>query len=175
MYLSPGAGILLRCRSGVLSRRSRERERDLDLRLLLRLLGLSLLSDLLFLIRGGALVAGRSGVEGGIVPLCLDLGWSFGAVIFLLFWVFLTRCCFPRARVDFTPPIFGAGFRGGGAINAPVRVRAEETRLFPTGSLELSGANLANAACTRFDTWAIEGRSEGRAAHSHSASASHAR
>ena len=54
-------------------------------------------------------------------------------------WV---RGCFPRAWGVFTPPIFGGGFSGGGSSVVFVSILAEETKLFPTGSRELSGASL---------------------------------
>ena len=77
--------------------------------------------------------------------------------------------------MDFTPPILGGGFSGGGARAVPVRIREEATGLFPTGSRELSGARLVSSACTCLDTSAIEGRPEGRVSHSYSASPRHAR
>ena len=97
------------------------------------------------------------GAVGLACPLGLGLGCVSGCVTFVFFWVFLGRCCLPRVRVDFTPPILGGGFSGGGASAVPVRIREEATRLFPTGSRELSGARLVSSACTCLDTSAIEG------------------
>ena len=57
------------------------------------------------------------------------------------------------------PPIFGGGFSVGGSSVMPVGILAEETKLFPTGSRELSGASLSACLWTRSDTWATVGRS----------------
>ena len=163
MYLCLWSGVRARYRLGDLGRRSRERARDLDLRLLLRLLGLWLLLKLLVPVRDGGLPFLGSGARGlaAFFALCSDLAAVLCALVSGSFWVSLACICFPRVLVDLTPPILGAGFRGGGARDAPVSIRADETRLFPTGSREFSGANLAKAAWTWLDTWAIDGRCEG--------------
>ena len=67
-----------------------------------------------------------------------------------------SSCCFPRVLVDFTHSILGGGFNGGARV-VPVRIRREATRLFPTGSRELSGARLVSSASTRLDSSAILG------------------
>ena len=164
----------MRLRSGVLYRRLRERERDLDLDLLLFPFGVSYLS-VFFLSLGRLAVCELVGAVGLGFPFGLGLGCVSGCATFVFFRVFLLRCCFPRVRVDFTPPILGGGFSGGGARAVPVRIREEAIRLFPTGSREFSGARLVSSACTRLDTSAIVGRSERRVSHSYSASARHAR
>ena len=115
------------------------------------------------------------GAVGLGFPFGLGLSCVPGCATFLFFRVFLPRCCFSLVRVDFTPPILGGGFSGGGARAVPVRIREEAIRLFPTGSREFSGARLVSSACTRLDTSAIVGRSEGRVSLSYSASARHAR
>ena len=79
------------------------------------------------------------GVVGFGFSFGFDLGWVPDCVAFVFFRGFLGCCCFSRVRVDFTPPILGGGFSGGGTRVLPVRIREEVTRLFPTGSRELSG------------------------------------
>ena len=165
----------MRRRSGVLYRRSRERERDLVLCLLLFfffrgacLSGLSLLS------LGRPFDCGLVVMVRSAFPKGFSLDCTLDCVGFLFFWVFFLRCCIPCVWVDFTPPILGGGFSGGSARVVPVRIR-EATRLFPTGSRELSGARLDSSACTRLDTSAIVGRPSGRVSHSYLTSARHAR
>ena len=133
------------------------------------------LSGLFFRSLGRPLDCGLVGVVGFGFPFGLGLGWVPGCVAFVFFRVFLGRCCFSRVRVDFTPPILGGGFSGGGARAVPVRIRDEAIRLFPTGSREFSGACLVSSACTRLDTSAIVERSEARVSHSYLASARPAR